>query len=114
MASGVLHFKRFLASEMRHIVTLSLVFFSLTHLAKAERIEGLRVVTKYCNSQQLEKKNAAVRFTQPEDQHHPFFLSYSALSAIGLWPEQLTEQHRVNNYVIVDLKTKEQTKNNSP
>ena len=99
---------------MRHIVTLSLVFFSLTHLAKAERMESLRVVTKYCNSQQLEKKTAAIRLVQPDDQHHPFFLSYSALSAIGLPPEKRIEKHRINNYVIVDLTIKEQTKNNSP
>lgn len=99
---------------MRHIVTLSLVFFSLTHLAKAERVEGLRIVTKYCNSQQLEKKTAAIRLSQPDDQHHPFFLSYNALSAIGVLPEKRIEQHSINNYLIVDLTIKEQTKNNSP
>lgn len=99
---------------MRHIVTLSLVFFSLTHLAKAERMESLRVVTKYCNSQQSDKKTAAIRLTQPDDQHHPFFLSYSALTAIGLLPEKHIEKHRMNSYVIVDLTIKEQTKNNSP
>ncbi|MNL27162.1 hypothetical protein D3C87_1487330 [compost metagenome] len=77
-------------------------------------MESLRVVSKYCNSQQLEKKTAAIRLVQPDDQHHPFFLSYSALSAIGLPPEKRIEKHRINNYVIVDLTIKEQTKNNSP
>jgi hypothetical protein len=99
---------------MRHIVTLSLVFFSLTHLAKAERIEGLRLVTKYCNSQQVNKEAASIRLNQPDDQRHPFFLSYSALSSIGLLPEKRIEKHRVNNYIIVDLTIKDQTKNNSP
>ncbi|WEK19056.1 MAG: hypothetical protein P0Y49_19965 [Candidatus Pedobacter colombiensis] len=99
---------------MRHIVTLSLVFFSLTHLAKAERIEGLRLVTKYCNSQQVNKEASTVRLKQVDEERHPFFLSYSALSSIGLLPEQQIEKHRINNYIIVDLTIKEQTKNNSP
>lgn len=99
---------------MRHIVTLSLVFFSLTHLAKAERVEGLRLVTKYCNSQQVNKEASTVRLKQVNDEHHPFFLSYSALSAIGLLPEQKIEKHRTVNNIIVDLTIKEQTKNNSP
>lgn len=99
---------------MRHIVTLSLVFFSLTHLAKAERIEGLRLVTKFCNSQQLNKEVSSERLKQVDDQRHPFFLSYSALTSIGLLPEKRIEKHRINNYIIVDLAIKEQTKNNSP
>lgn len=99
---------------MRHIVTLSLVFFSLTHLAKAERIDGLRIVTKFCSSQQLNKDASTVRLKQVDDERHPFFLSYSALTSIGLLPEKRIEKHRINNYVIVDLTIKEQTKNNSP
>jgi hypothetical protein len=114
LASGILQVKQFLRPKMRHIVTLSLVFFSLTHLAKAERIEGLRLVTKYCNSQQLDRKTAVVRLVQPDDQDHPFFLSYSALTVIGLMPEKGIEKHRINNYVIVNLAIKGQTKNNSP
>lgn len=99
---------------MRHIVTLSLVFFSLTHLAKAERVEGLRLVTKFCSSQQVNNDASSVRLKQVDDEHHPFFLSYSALTLIGLSPEKKIEKHRINNYVIVDLTIKEQTKNNSP
>lgn len=99
---------------MRHIVTLSLVFFSLTHLAKAERIEGLRLVTKYCSSQQLNKEVSAERLKLVNDQRHPFFLSYSALTSIGLLPEKRIEKRRINNYIIVDLAIKAQTKNNSP
>src|SRR5687768_9440112 len=99
---------------MRHIVTLSLVFFSLTHLAKAERIEGLRLVTKFCNSQQLNKEVSTERLKLVDEQRHPFFLSYSALTSIGMLPEKRIEQHRINNYIIVDLTIKEQTKNNSP
>lgn len=99
---------------MRHIVTLSLVFFSLTHLAKAEQVEGLRLVTKYCNSQQVDKDASTIKLKQVDDQRHPFFLSYSALTSIGLLPEKGVEQHGINNYIIVDLTIKEQTRNNSP
>jgi len=99
---------------MRHIVTLSLVFFSLTHLAKAERIDGLRLVTKFCNSQQVNKDASTVRLKQVDDERHPFFLSYSALTSIGILPEKRIAEHKVNNYVIVDLAIKKQTKNNSP
>lgn len=100
---------------MRHIVTLSLVFFSLTHLAaKAERAESLRLVTKFCNSQLLNKDTSTLRLKQVDDERHPFFLSYSALTSIGILPGKKIEQHQINNYVIVDLKIKAQTKNNSP
>jgi len=98
---------------MKHIVTLSLVFFSLTNLAKADRIEGLRLVTKYCNSQQVNKDAASVRLNLPDDQRHPFFLSASELTSIGILPEQRIEKKRIENYIIVDLTIKE-TKNNSP
>jgi hypothetical protein len=100
---------------MKHIVTLSLVFFSLTHLAKAERIEGMRLLTKqYCDSQQVNKEPSAVRAAQPDTPRHPFFLSYSALTAIGVQAEKPIEKHRIEQYIIVDLTIKEITKNNSP
>jgi hypothetical protein len=99
---------------MKHIVTLSLVFFSLTNLAKADRIEGLRLVTKFCNSQQVNKDATSVRLNLPDDQRHPFFLSASELTSIGILPEQRIEKKRIENYIIVDLTIKEQTKNNSP
>ncbi len=99
---------------MRHIVTLSLVFFSLTHLAKAERIEGLRLVTKFCNSQELNKQVSTERQKLVEEQRHPFFLSSSALTSIGLLPEERIEKHGNNKYIILGSTIKEQTKNNSP
>lgn len=100
---------------MRHIVTLSLVFFSLTHLAKAERVEGLRLITeKYCNKQQTSSEQATVRSSQPDDLRYPFFLSYSALTAIGVLPESHIIKYRVHNQSISSLVIREQPKNNSP
>jgi hypothetical protein len=100
---------------MRHIVTLSLVFFSLTHLAKAERVEGLRLITeKYCNKQQVSTEQATVRQSHPDESKYPFFLSYSALTAIGVLPEIHIIKYRADNQSISNLATREQPKNNSP
>lgn len=100
---------------MRHIVTLSLVFFSLTHLAKAERVEGLRLVTeKYCNKQQDGTELINIDSSQPDDQHYPFFLSYSELTAIGVLPEMLVIKLRAHNQGITDPAIREKPKNNSP
>lgn len=100
---------------MRHIVTLSLVFFSLTHLAKAERIEGLRLITeKYCNKQQAAIDQASARPDQPNDQRYPFFLSHSELTAIGVVPGICIAKYSAYNQVISDLIIREKPKNNSP
>jgi len=100
---------------MRHIVTLSLVFFSLTHLAKAERVEGLRLITeKYCNKQQSGTELVNVRSSQPDNQHHPYFLSSSELTAIGVLPELRVAKYRAYNHAVTNLTIREKPKNNSP
>lgn len=100
---------------MRHIVTLSLVFFSLTHLAKAERVEGLRLLTeRYCNKHQVSIDSVSVNSDQTDDQIHPFFLTYSELSAIGLSSELRVMKYRAFNNVIADLTIRAKPKNNSP
>lgn len=100
---------------MKHIVTLSLVFFSLTHLAKAERVEGLRLLTeRYCNKQQTNVQGISIYSDDHDDQKFPFFLSYSALTAIGVLADKKIEKHAIVNNIIVDLTIKGITKNNSP
>lgn len=100
---------------MRHIVTLSLVFFSLTHLAKAERVEGLRLITeKYCNKQQNGTELINIDSNQADNQHYPFFLSYSELTSIGVLPDFRIAKFRARNQVIADLTIREKPKNNSP
>ena len=100
---------------MRHIVTLSLVFFSLTHLAKAERVEGLRLITeKYCNKQQDGTGLLSIDSNQSDDQHYPFFLSYSELTYIGVLPEICTTNSIPRNQIVADLAIREKPKNNSP
>lgn len=100
---------------MRHIVTLSLVFFSLTHLAKAERVEGLRILTeRYCNKHQLSIDSVSVNSDQTDDQVHPFFLTYSDLSVIGFSSAVQVVRFRPFNHIIADLTIRAKPKNNSP
>ena len=100
---------------MRHLVTLSLVFFSLTHLAKAERVEGLRLVTEqYCNKQQINAQLIVAGTEHPDEPQYPFFLSNNELSIHGLVPEVRSAKYRTYNQFIADLAIREKPKNNSP
>jgi hypothetical protein len=100
---------------MRHIVTLSLVFFSLTHLAKAERVEGLRLVAeKYCTKQQDGTELVSFDSSQPDKLHFPFFLSYSDLTSIGVLPAVRIAKYSQHNQSISDLTIRDNPKNNSP
>jgi hypothetical protein len=100
---------------MRHIVTLSLVFFSLTQLARAERVEGLRILSRqYCDKQQTSTATTSFSQSQPDDPRYPFFLSYNELTIIGVAPQQCVTTYSVDNQHIVNLTIKETPKNNSP
>ncbi|MES2828693.1 MAG: hypothetical protein V4687_11070 [Bacteroidota bacterium] len=100
---------------MRHIFTLSLVFFSLTQLARAERVEGLRILTRqYCDKHHNNAAAASISQSQPDDPRYPFFLSYSELTVIGVAPQQVTTTYTTNNQIILDLAVRETPKNNSP
>lgn len=100
---------------MKHIVTLSLVFFSLTHLAKADRVEGLRIITeRYCNKQQVSIQTVTPGPNQENDYQSPFFLSYSDLAIIGAVPQFKALKYKADNQVIADLTIRKKPKNNSP
>ncbi|HEX8608050.1 MAG TPA: hypothetical protein VF679_05360 [Pedobacter sp.] len=100
---------------MRHIVTLSLVFFSLTQLARAERVEGLRILSRqYCDKQQTSTVTPSFSQCHPDDPRFPFFLSYSELTIIGVAPQHCAIGYTVDNQNIADLAVKETPKNNSP
>ncbi len=104
------------AALMKHIVTLSLVFFSLTHLAKAEqRVEGLRLLTeRYCNRQQVSAEDIVFDSNSSGDYHSPFFLSYNELTLIGTLPQAEVAIHSVRNHHVTHLTTRKNAKNNSP
>lgn len=100
---------------MKHIVAISLVFFSLTHLAKAEqRVEGLRLLTEYCNKQQSNTQSITVGSSQFNDDQNPFFLSYSELTLIGILPSVKVAIHKVRNHIVADLTIRKNARNNSP
>ncbi|MBC7566111.1 MAG: hypothetical protein H7223_04020 [Pedobacter sp.] len=100
---------------MRHIVTLSLVFFSLTQLGRAERVEVLRVLNRqYCDKQLTSSVTTCFSQSNPDDPRYPFFLSYSELTSIGVAPQQSELGYRIYNQNIADLTVKETPKNNSP
>ncbi|RZL31336.1 MAG: hypothetical protein EOO96_16330 [Pedobacter sp.] len=101
---------------MKHIVTISLVFFSLTHLAKAEqRVDGLRIITeRYCNRLEVGNEDVVQDATQQNDNHSPFFLSYSELTLIGIQPTIKVETYKVRNHIVADLTIRQNAKNNSP
>ena len=101
---------------MKHIVTISLVFFSLTHLAKAEqRVDGLRILTeRYCNRLEIGNEDIVQDATQQNDNHSPFFLSYSELTLIGIQPTFKVAEYKVRNHIVANLTIRQNAKNNSP
>ncbi len=101
--------------EMKHFVAISLVFFSLTQLAKADRAEGLRLITEgYCSQQQV----SAQKFTQQSnplnDELGTYFLTSSDLALIGMRSEIQTTKYSLQDQNVSDLIVVSKPNNNSP
>ncbi len=99
---------------MKHLVTISLVFFSLTHLAKAERVEGLRILNEYCNEHKISINSADKTPVQLNEHRNPYLLSYTRLALIGTQPQLKVAKYVNENQVIADLTIRKKPKNNSP
>lgn len=100
---------------MKHIVTLSLVFLSMTQLSKAERVEGIRLLTeRYCNKQNDSAEMIILDFSQLDSQRNPFFLTHTELCLIGKLPELQITKYTIKNQAVADLAIREKPKNNSP
>ncbi|WP_316761875.1 hypothetical protein [Pedobacter aquatilis] len=99
---------------MKHLVTISLVFFSLTHLAKAERVEGLRILNEYCNEHKISTNTADKGSVQLNEDRNPYLLSYTSLALIGTQNPLKVEKYVSANQVIADLTIRKNPKNNSP
>lgn len=99
---------------MKHFVTISLVFFSLTHLAKAERVEGLRILNEYCKECKISVNVAGETSNQLNEHRNPYLLSYTKLALIGVQPQLQVEKYVCVNQVIADLTIRKKPKNNSP
>ncbi|MCX2474212.1 hypothetical protein OQZ33_07705 [Pedobacter sp. MC2016-05] len=99
---------------MKHLVTISLVFFSLTHLAKAERVEGLRILNEYCSEHKISVNNPGKASVQLNEEHNPYLLSYTALALSGTQAPLKTVKYVCINQLISDLTIRKKPKNNSP
>lgn len=100
---------------MRHLVTISLVFFSLSHLAKADRVEGTRYLTeRYCAKQQTTSEQSSIRSIQDLQDLPHFILSNNQLSAIGVLSCENCIKYNVRNQPLVYSVTLENPRNNSP
>jgi len=99
---------------MKHLVTISLVFFSLTHLAKAERVEGLRILNEYCNEHKISVNDASKGCVQLNEDRNPYLLSYTSLALIGTQTPLKVDEYVHSNQVITDLTIRKKPKNNSP
>ncbi|GGI22567.1 hypothetical protein GCM10008119_03290 [Pedobacter mendelii] len=99
---------------MKHLVTISLVFFSLTHLAKAERVEGLRILNEYCSEHKISANTTDKDSVQPNEHHNPYLLSYTSLALIGTQTPYKVLEYISVNQLITDLIIRKKPKNNSP
>ncbi len=100
---------------MKHFVAISLVFFSLTQLAKADRAEGLRLITEgYCSQQQVSLQKFTQNANPLSDEQHAYFLSSSELALIGALSEASTTKYAVKDQNVSDLIVVGKPKNNSP
>jgi hypothetical protein len=100
---------------MKHIVTISLVFFSLTHLSKIERVEGLRLLSeRYCSEHRISNEVSTSTANQLNEQRNPFFLSYNELTLIGILPSTKVLKFKNQNQVVANLAIRKKPKNNSP
>jgi hypothetical protein len=94
---------------MKHLVTISLVFFSLTHLAKAERVEGLRILNEYCNEHNISANATDKASVQINEERNPYLLSYTRLALIGTQAQLKVAKYISVNQVISDLTIRKKT-----
>lgn len=100
---------------MRHLVTLSLVFFSLTHLANAERVAEIRYLTeRYCASPQTTADQTLVRSVQDLQDLPDFLLTNNQLSAIGTLSSKNSIKYRTVNQSLPYSAVLAHPRNNSP
>lgn len=100
---------------MRHLVTISLVFFSLSHLAKVDRVDGLRYLTeRYCAKTQTNNEHSVVRAVQDAQDLPHFILSNNQLSAIGVISAKSCTKYQVTDQPALFSAVVENPRNNSP
>ncbi|MGV3547016.1 MAG: hypothetical protein ACO1N4_08140 [Pedobacter sp.] len=100
---------------MRHLVTISLVFFSLSHLAKADRVDGLRYLTeRYCAKAQTTAEQTSIRSIQDLQDLPHFILSNNQLSAIGVISNKNCSKYNIADQPLLYAAELDNPRNNSP
>lgn len=100
---------------MRHLVTISLVFFSLSHLAKADRVDSLRYLTeRYCAKTQTTTEQSVVRSVQDQQDLPHFMLSNNQLSVIGVLSSKNCSKYNIADQPLRYAAELENPRNNSP
>ncbi|MDQ8004454.1 MAG: hypothetical protein REI64_06600 [Pedobacter sp.] len=100
---------------MRHLVTISLVFFSLSHLAKADRVDGLRYLTeRYCAKAQTTSEQTSIRSIQDLQDLPHFILSNNQLSAIGVISNKNCSKYNIADQPLLYAAELDNPRNNSP
>ncbi|RZK40485.1 MAG: hypothetical protein EOO90_15050 [Pedobacter sp.] len=100
---------------MKHFVAISLVFFSLTQLAKVERAEGLRLLAEgYCNQQQISSQKFTLAADSSNEDQASYFLSSGELALIGALSELKSTKYDLQDQHVSDLIVVGEPQNNSP
>ena len=82
-------------------------------MAKAERIDGLRILNEYCN-EYCTSVNRADHAVRLNEERNPYLLSYTRLAIIGTQNPVKVAKYISSNQVIADLTIRKKPKNNSP
>ena len=100
---------------MRHLVTISLVFFSLSHLAKVDRMDAMRYMSQRYSDKQTTASTQLVVSQNQDNQDTPqLLLSNKQLSVIGVLPAPNCSKYRLENQISNYSVALEHPRNNSP
>lgn len=98
---------------MKHLITFSLVFFSLSHLAQAHRAEmGDVLNARYCDDKAGNQR--AVQTKEFKKQPIPGLLNQGELSLIGMLPSQRIKTIVGHRHVSINLTLRHHPRNNIP
>lgn len=100
---------------MKHFVAISLVFFSLTQLARVERTEALKLFAEgYCVQQQQGKSSSVQVLQKENDAPAPHLLSAGELALIAVISEAKTAKYNLHDENADDCVVIAKPKNKSP
>lgn len=99
---------------MKHFVAISLVFFSLTQLARVERAEAFRLMTEGYSQQEVTLQNYEENLNVAQQVLKTRFLSADALALVGMRPVSQGHAYALCDQHVSDLFVIREPNNNSP